>query len=218
MTDLDFQVEGAEPAPFAAVPLLLFKLRVRQGPSARGRPIHAIALRCQIRIEPARRRYGESEQEKLSDLFDAPHRWSQTLRPMLWAHTSVIVPPFQDDILIDLPVPCTFDFNVAATKYFDALAEGDVPISLLFSGTVFYEAEEDRLQVAQIPWEKESRFRLPAQTWKDMMNVYYPNTAWLCLRRDAFDQLYEYKRRCKLPIWEQALEKLLATANGVESA
>jgi hypothetical protein len=42
-----------------------------------------------------------------------------------------------------------------------------------------------------------------------MMDHYYPQTTWLCLRRDAFEQLYRYKRARGLPSFETALEELL---------
>ena len=214
MPDLHFQVEGAEPEHIAAAPLLLFQLRVRErvAPEVPPTPIHAVALSCQIRIEPARRRYGAPEQERLRDLFDTPDRWGQTLRAMLWTHTSVVVPAFTGETVADLPVPCTYDFNVAATRYFYALEDGEVPLSLLFSGTVFHEAEDGALQVSPISWEKEASFRLPVRVWQDMMDLYYPNSAWLCLRKDVFERLYQYKRRRGLPTWEQALEELLSTA------
>src|SRR5437763_2262520 len=121
MLDLTFRVDGAEPARFAAAPLLLFKLGISQSPpAARPTAIQAVALRCQIKIEPGRRRYEAQEQERLRDLFDTPDRWGQTLRPMLWTHAGVIVPPFTGATSADLPVPCTYDFNVAAAKYFYA--------------------------------------------------------------------------------------------------
>src|SRR5262245_16830055 len=126
MPDLSFNVEKAEVVPFAAAPLLAFKLRVSQAAGAM--PIQAIALRCQVRIEPAKRRYEAREHEGLLDLFDTPDRWGQTLRTMLWTHTSALVGPFEDSVLVDLPVPCSFDFNVAATKYFHALEGGEVPL------------------------------------------------------------------------------------------
>jgi hypothetical protein len=207
MPDLSFQVEKAEAVPFAASPMLLFKLRIDQVGEAV--PIHAIVLRCQVRIEPTQRRYPVPEQERLLDLFDTPDRWSQTLRPLLWTHTSAVVPPFSNTVVADLTVPCTFDFNVGATKYFYSLEDGVVSLSLLFSGTVFYERDGVGLQVAQIPWEKEATFRLPVAVWKEMMELYYPNTAWLCLRKDVFDRLYRYKSEQRLPTWEQALESLL---------
>ena len=207
MPDLNFQVEGAEAVPFAASPLLNIKLRIVNGDAEE--LIQTIALRCQIQIEATRRRYTAPEQERLHDLFGEPERWSQTLRPMLWTHASIIVPTFNGNTLADLPVACTFDFNVAATKYFAGLEDGEVPLCLLFSGTVFYEAENGAMQVAQISWEKEANYRLPVRIWKEMMDSYYPNSAWLSLRRDVFDRLYQHKMRLGLPTWEQALESLL---------
>jgi hypothetical protein len=213
MPDLNFKVEKAEAIPHAVQPLLNFALRISNDePGAEAEMIHTVALRCQIRIEPAKRRYESAEQEQLLDLFGEPSRWGQTLRTMLWTHTSLVVPAFTGSTLVELPVPCTFDFNVAATKFFYALEDGEVPLCLLFSGTVFY-ATDEGLQVMQIPWEKEANFRLPVRVWKQMMDFYYPNSAWLCLRKDAFDQLYQYKSRRGLPTWEAAIEALLAQAD-----
>ncbi len=210
MPDLNFQVEGVEAVAHAAAPLLSFKLRVTNAEP--DEPIHTVALRCQIQIEAARRRYNEREQERLLDLFGEPERWGQTLRTTLWTHASMVVTPFQGSTLVELPVPCTFDFNVAATKYFAGLEEGEVPLLMLFSGTVFYEATDGALQVSQISWEKEAKYRLPVRVWQEMMDFYYPNSAWLSLRRDVFDRLAQYKMRRGIPTWEQALESMLAAA------
>jgi len=207
MPDLSFAVETVEAVAFAAAPLLAFKLRVSNRHA--DEPIHTIALRCQIMIDPARRRYADEDQERLRDLFGEAERWGQTVRPLLWTHASVVVPSFTGGCVADLQVPCTFDFNVAATKYFAGLTDGEVPLNLLFSGTVFYAGGEGALQAAQIPWDKEARYRLPVQVWKQMMEVYYPNSAWLCLRKDVFDRLYRYKVRRGIPTFEQALESIL---------
>jgi hypothetical protein len=214
MPELSFQVEGVEPHRNAAVPLLLFKLRLAEAVKGgkQPTPIHTIMLRCQVRIEPARRRYSAAEQDRLGDLFGTPQRWGQTLRPMLWTHVSAAVPPFTGGCVVDLPVPCSYDFTVGSTKYFAALTEGDLPLCFLFSGTIFYRTDEDALQVEQISWEKEATFRLPAATWRGLMDRFYPHSAWLCLRQDVFDRLNEYRSRQGLPTWEQALEHLLATA------
>lgn len=215
MPDLKFQVVTAEPEPYSVGPILKFKLHVSQSAATGAEvvPIHSITLQCQIRIDPAGRHYGPSEREKLLDLFDKPSRWGQTLRPLLWTHASAGIGPFTDAIEVDLPVPCTYDFNVAVTKYFYALEDGEIPVTLLFSGTMFHEGADGTLQVAQIPWDREAAFRLPVRVWKEMMEQYYPNTAWLCLRKDVFDRLYEYKSRRGLPTWEQALEGLLRSAD-----
>jgi hypothetical protein len=210
--DLSVRVESVEAPPFAASPLLVFKLRLaNRDPRER---ISIVALRCQIQVEATRRGYASEEQERLSDLFGEPDRWGQTLRPMLWTHASVIASPFEGETDVDLAVPCTFDFNVAATKYFAGLSDGDVPLLFLFSGTVFYESDTGSLQVAQIPWDREARYRLPIAVWRRMMEEHYPNTAWLSLRQDVFDRLYQYKVSRGIPTWEKTVESLLP---GVES-
>jgi hypothetical protein len=213
MPDFEFQVEAAEPQRHAAAPLLFFKLRIREVPATRQpTPIHTIVLRCQIRIEPARRRYSAAEQSRLADLFDTPERWGQTLRPFSWTQADVIVPPFAGLGSADLPVSCSSDFCLAATKYFAALEDGDIPLCFLFSGTVFYRTEVQPLQVGQIAWDKEAYFRLSATTWSALMDLYYPNSAWICLRKDVFDRLNGYRSRHGLPTWEQVLERLLTGA------
>jgi hypothetical protein len=211
MPDLNFQVDGVVPDCHSAEPLLLFKLRVIEDVTSTPTPIHAVVLRCQLRIEPARRRYSDAEKERLLDLFGTPDRWGQTLRPMPWAHVSAIVPAFSGTGAVDLPVPCSFDFSLAATKYFAALDDADIPLCFLFSGTIFYDPGPG-LQVAQISWQKEAYFRLPATTWRKLMDAYYPNCGWLCLRKDVFDRLNDYKSVQGLPTWEHALERLLAAA------
>jgi hypothetical protein len=107
-------------------------------------------------------------------------------------------------------VPCNYDFSLAATKYFDALEGGDIPLCFLFSGTVFYQAEGRGLQAAQIPWDREAFFRLPATTWKELMALYYPDGAWLRLPRDVFDHLAAYRSDRGLPTLEDAVAALLA--------
>lgn len=207
MPDLSFQIEKSEPQRFTVAPTLLFKLRIAN--AVANETIHSVALRCQIQLEVTRRQYSSEDQDQLRDLFGEKERWGQTLKTMLWTHASLVAPAFQETTVVDFPVPCTFDFNVAATKYFHGLADGDVPLCFLFSGTVFYADDGGALQVAPIPWDKEARFRLPVKSWREMMDIYYPNSAWLCLRRDVFERLYQYKVEHGIPTWEQALESVL---------
>ncbi|HTW64319.1 MAG TPA: DUF6084 family protein [Bryobacteraceae bacterium] len=206
MPDLEFRIDSAGSVPFAATPMIAFRLRVEN--RSRDEAIHSIALHSQIMIESARRRYSEEEQEPLLDLFGEPSRWSQTLRPMLWTHADVTVSSFSESTTVDLQVPCSFDFNLAATKYFYALSEGEIPLNFLFSGSCFFTGTGG-LQVAPIPWSKETRFRLAAAVWREMMDRYYPNSAWLQIRQDVFDRLYRYKMQAGIATWEEALERLL---------
>ncbi|HSS20524.1 MAG TPA: DUF6084 family protein [Pyrinomonadaceae bacterium] len=211
MPDLRFEVEGVEAVAFSATPLLVFKLRVtNRDPQEL---VQSVALRCQLQIESTHRKYSPAEQDRLLDLFGEPERWSRTLRPMLWTHANVTVKPFQGSTLVELPVTCTFDFNVAATKYFAGLDDGEVPLNLMFSGTIFYEPVGQGLQIEQVPWDRECRYRFPISVWKEMMEIYYPNSAWLCLRRDTFDKLAQYKMDHGMTTWEQALESILPAAD-----
>jgi hypothetical protein len=207
MPDLQLMIESAEVVQYASTPLMAFKVRIANNPSEE--IIHTVALRAQIQIEVTRRKYDANEQTRLLDLFGEPERWGQTLRNMLWTHASVVVPRFTGSVLADIPVPCTFDFNVAATKYFHGVTSGDLPLCFQFSGTVFYQKEGEALQVAPISWVKEAKYRLPVKVWKDLMDVYYPNSAWLALQRDTFEKLYQYKMREGIPTWEEALERAL---------
>jgi hypothetical protein len=208
--DLSFQVDGAEVTPYAVAPLLTFRLRATN--VSPDEAIHNVVLRCQIQIESTRRKYDPEEEQRLRDLFGEPQRWGQTLRAMLWTHANVVIPPFAGETVIDLPVTCTYDFNLAVTKYFYALEQGEIPLNFLFSGTVFYQ-DGEALQVAPISWSKEARFRLPVATWRHLMETYYPNLAWLQLRQDVFDRLYRYKVRHGIATWEQLMERILSAAD-----
>jgi uncharacterized protein DUF6084 len=206
--ELHFQVLSAAAVPFAAVPLVNFRLEVVNGD--RATQVHSGVLRCQIQLEATRRRYDRNEQARLVDLFGEAERWSTTLKALLWTHATIAIPQFTDRTVIDVPIPCSFDFNIAATKYFDGLQAGEVPLNFLFSGTVFYESIVDRtLQVAPIPWDSEASFRLPVATWRKLMDHYYPNGAWLRLHRDMFERLAQFKRQSGIPTWEEALDRLL---------
>ncbi len=207
--DLDFTIETAETLRFAASPHIVFKLRIA---NSAPRTIHTVILRCQIQLDVSRRRYTAEEQKRLTDLFGEPNRWGETLRPLLWTNTSVVVPSFDNSTVVDLPIPCTFDFNVAATKYFAGIETGEIPVSFFFNGTIFYEGEDSALQVAQISWEKEASHRMPIRIWREMMDAYYPNTAWLCLQRDAFERLYAYKVKRGIPTFDEALLQAIEPA------
>jgi hypothetical protein len=207
MPDLRFVIASAEPVQNAAAPLLAFKLQLTNVPAEE--IIHTVAVRAQIQLEVTRRKYDSGEQARLQDLFGEPDRWGQTLRNMLWTHTSMVVPRFTGSTMADLQVPCTFDFNVAATKYFHGVTGGDLPLCFQFSGTVFYQGNDQTLQVAPISWDKEAKYRLPVKVWKNLMDAYYPNSAWLALQRDTFEKLYQFKIREGIPTWEEAIERAL---------
>jgi hypothetical protein len=210
LTDLSFAVLGARAEPYAAVPTLVFRLRLTE---STGERIHAVALRCQIQIEPRQRHYTGPEEERLLELFGEPRRWSETLKTVLWTHASLMVPGFTGSLEIDLPVACTYDFEVTAAKYFHALDDGEIPLLLLFNGTVFTRGQTG-FSVEPVPWEKEAPYRLPVRVWRELMDQYFPGGAWIRLRRESFDALHLFKARRALPTWDDAVESLLREAEG----
>jgi hypothetical protein len=211
MPDLSFEVIGAEVPAFAAVPTLSFKLRIAN--NVEQERIYSISLRSQIRLAVTQRRYNAQEQAQLLEVFGEPGRWGETLRSLLWTHANMVVQQFTGSTVVDLPVPCTYDFEVVSTKYFHALEGGEIPLLFLFSGTIFYEGKEGQLQIGQISWSKEASFRLPVARWQEMMARYYPNSTWIRLQKDVFDQLYQYKSRHGLPTWEETLLRLLRASD-----
>ncbi len=211
MVDLDFGIESVNVERFAASPHLRFALRMTNNTPEW--PVLNVMLNCQIRIEPTRRLYSAPEHERLSDLFGEPDRWSHTLHGFLWTHVNLMVPAMDIERVIDLPVACSYDFNIAATKYIDGLEQGEVPLNFLFSGSIFYSNSDGQLQITQVAWTKECGYRLPVDVWRSMMDHYYPRSAWLCLERDAFEALYRYKRQNSLASFEQALHALLENQN-----
>jgi hypothetical protein len=201
---LSFAVDSADALRFAAAPTVAFDLVVESD-----KPVRSLSLNSQVRIVPTRRGYGEDDQTRLIELFGTPERWGETLRSFLWTNTTLVIPPFEGSTRVELTVPCTYDLEVAAAKYFNALGDGDVPLEFLFSGTVFYLADEGSLRTAQIPWECEAQFRLPIRIWKLAMENHFPGSAWVRLRKDVFERLVAYKGERALPTWEATMDDLL---------
>jgi hypothetical protein len=208
MTTLAFDVVAARAEAHAAVPTIMMRVRVTE---AEGGTVHALALRCQIRIEPQRRRYQPDEEDRLYEMFGETPRWGDSLRPFLWTHVSTTVAGFTGSTEFDLPVPCTYDFEVAAAKYLHALSGGDIPLILLFSGTVFTRGERG-FAAEPVSWSLEATYRLPVAVWRGVMDLYFPNSGWLRVNRDVLDRLQRFKVSRALPTWDQAFELLLKQA------
>lgn len=205
MAELVFDCVGAAAERYAATPLLTLRLRVSE---TTGQRVDAIALRCQIRVEPHRRRYSGEEADRLLDLFGEPGRWGETLKPLQFCTLTAMVPGFTGAVTVDLPVPCTYDLEIASTKYFDGLADGVIPLLLLFSGTVFA-TRDGRLSVQQVPWSKEAAYGLPVAVWREAVDAHFPDSAWVPVRRSTLDALRRFKSRGALPTWDSAVSALL---------
>jgi hypothetical protein len=208
MTALTIAVVDARPAPYTAAPAIAFRLQIHD---AGGGRVHALALRCQARIEPRGRRYTKDEQARLYELFGDVSMWDRSLRGVTWAHCAILVPSFDEQIEVDLQVPCTYDLEVASAKYLHALREGDVPLVFLFSGTMF-QADGAGLRVEPVSWDLESSFRMPAAVWRAAMEQFFPGGGWLRVQRDTIDRLQEFRGRHALVTWDETIDRLLQQA------
>jgi Family of unknown function (DUF6084) len=208
MAELIFDCVGARAEKFAVMPSMSLDLRIAE---TTGQRVDAIALRCQIRIEPARRHYSAEEAGRLNDLFGDTSRWADTLKPMQLTTVATMVPGFAGSTEVDLPVTFTYDLEIGSTRYFAGLEGGEIPLLLLFSGTVF-SAADGKLQIQQVPWSKEARFRLPLQVWRAAIEAHFPGSAWIKMSQSTLDELLAFKSRHALPTWDATLTALLKQA------
>jgi hypothetical protein len=208
MTELSFSCLDVRAERYAVGPTLVFRLHIDTDADQQ---VRALALRCQIRIEPGRRGYGEREGERLLELFGERGRWGDTLKPFQFANASTVVPSFTGSTEVDVSVPCSYDMEVTAGRYFHALEEGEVPFILLFSGTIFGEGERV-LCIQQVPWHAETRYRMPVAVWREMMDTHFPGSGWLRLRRETIDALAQFRASRALPTWDDAVIAVLDTA------
>jgi hypothetical protein len=209
MVDLVFDCVDCKPDRYAAGPTLVFKLRIAE---ISGATLHSIGLRVQFRIEPQRRRYSADESEGLMDLFGGPERYGETLHPMQLATIPVMVQGFTGSTEVDVPLACSYDLEVATGRYFAALENGEVPLALLFSGTVFYKTEDGTVAVTQVPWDKEASYRLPVSIWREMIDIFFPNSGWLMLRDDTIKALTRFKSGEAVAGWDETLALLMQRA------
>ena len=213
MADLIFGCTGVTAERYAATPTLTFSLTITE---RSGVKVHAIALRCQIRIEPHRRRYSAAEAQRLHDLFGDPSRWAETVKPIQLATVTTMVPTFTAVTETDLQVPCTYDLEVASARYLQGLDDGTIPLLLLFSGTVFV-ANGENFTVELVPWSAEASYRMPVSIWRELADIHFPNSAWLRCSRGTLDDLSAFKARHALPTWDATLQALLAQAGLAEA-
>jgi Family of unknown function (DUF6084) len=205
--ELAFSVVDGDVLEHAAVPTLRFVLRVESTGEVR-----SVSLNVQVRIAATRRPYSDREEEGLRELFGSSEQWARSLRSLHWTNLALNVPAFSGSTLVELPVTCTYDLEVAAAKYLNALENGVVPLEFLFGGTVFYSGADGRLQVRPISWSEEAEFGLPAWVWREMMDRHFPGSAWLRLQRDTFDRLHAYRARQAHLGWDDTVEALLRGA------
>jgi hypothetical protein len=208
VSELAFAVRDVVPDRYAATPTLAVHLRIEDPDGDR---VHALALRTQVLVEPQRRRHTDDEAARLLDVFGERERWSSTVRPATWATCSTVVPGFTGGTDVVLPLPCTYDLEAGSARYLQALDGGDVPLLLLFSGTVF-RIGPGGLRVAPVPWHAEAAHRMPVAVWRELVDLHWPDSGWLRLRRDTLRALQEHRARIGATSWEETVEDLLDRA------
>ena len=209
MTQLSFTALDIVAEPYAAAPQLTARLRIEE---STGAVIHAIALRCQVRIEPQRRPYSDADMAELLGLFGDRSRWRDTLRPFPWMQCAAMVQGFTGATDVDLPMPCTYDFEVTGSKYLHAVRDGFIPLLLLFSGTVFTRGNSG-FGVEQVGWDCEASYQLPVSVWQQVIEANFPGTGWLRLDRDVLHALARYQAEHGLTGWDETITTLLAVAS-----
>jgi hypothetical protein len=203
--DLQFSVQGAAVAQ-AVAPAIALELRVER---SCGGPVRSLVLAAQVRIAAPRRGYDAATKERLLGVFGPPEAWARSLTSLLWARPTVLVPGFDERAVVELHLPCSYDMQVAHAGYLAGVRDATIPLELLFSGSVFYAAEDGRLQVAQVSWEKEAAYDLPAALWQEAMDHHFPGARWMRLDTEHLDRLLVFRSRQALPTWEATVDALL---------
>lgn len=206
MSALAVSILDARPSAQTAAPAIVFRLRIEH---IRGGRVHAIGLRCQVRIEPRGRHYSREEQSRLYELFGDVGQWHRSLRAVTWAHASLVVPSFDRLIEVDLPVACTYDLEVASAKYLHAVRDGDVPVAFAFSGSIFSPDASGSLNIEPVPWDLDASYRMPGGVWQAAMDQFFPGGGWLRLQRETIDRLQAFRGRNAVVSWDEAIGLLL---------
>ncbi len=207
----EFEVLGARPLRHAATPTLLLDLQVSE---RSGREVYMVALTIQVMIEPARRTYDDRTRERLEGLFGAPERWAVTTRSLVWAQLSVLVPAFTGMTTVAVPIPCSYDHEVAAAKYLYSLSGGEAPLALHFNGVVYYRGDDGALQMVLVPWSRSAGFQLPVESWRETVEHYYPGSGWVALQRDTIEALERRRVRGAHATLDACVAELLAGVDG----
>jgi hypothetical protein len=202
----EFQVLAASARRHAAVPMLDFDVHVSE---PGGRTVYMIALSIQVMIEPARRTYDPEAQARLVELFGPPERWATTTRNLVWTQVDVLVPAFTGSTTFKVPVPCSYDLEVASAKYFHGLTGGEAPLAFNFNGRVYYRDDASGLQMSLVPWSCSAEFRMPVEAWRELIEYYFPKTGWVPLHVDTLRALQAEKARRGSPTFDACVAELL---------
>lgn len=204
--EVEFEITGAAHLAFAASPTMLFAATATD-PS--GFKIQSIALTAQVMIDPAKRGYDPETRSRLAELFGPPAHWAPSTSGLSWARVSTAIPGFAGRTTFGLEVPCTYDLEVAAAKYFYAVTDGEIPLSFHFNGNVFFHGRSGGLQVSPVAWSSTAQFKLPVSTWRAMIAEHYPGGGWIRLDHATLAALNDRRALLGLPSFEACITELL---------
>ena len=203
MPDLGFKFEGAESAKFAASPQINFKLRLNNSD-----PYGSNSFR-RLAVSDSTRGYATPLYRGGATKAARSVRRTRALEPdsaqSALDSRECECPSLSAGKLLSISRCHARSISTWARRnIFMGWATDKCPSASCSAELFSMRAMASPLQVAPISWDKEARFNLPVKVWHDMMDSYYPNTAWIHLRRDVFERLYDYKVRHGIPTWEQA--------------
>lgn len=207
MPDLDFEIISADVKPQAAVPTIVFNLQITN--DIEDEEIYAVGLKSQIRIEAVHRKYDEEAKSLLREVFGKPERWDENLKSLYWKQVTIPVPRFTGQTQVEIPLECSEDLSTSVGKYFYAIEEGEVPLTFIFKGSVFYKGSEDTIQVTPVPWEKEASYNMSISVWNNLREAYFPDSKYLRVSHELFDKLYTYKTKSIHPTLNKCLGSLV---------
>jgi hypothetical protein len=202
----EFAITGAAHLAYAAAPTMVFTTTASE---SSGREIQSMALSVQVMLDPAKRGYDPETRERLAELFGPPASWTPSTQGLAWARVATVVPGFTGATTFALELPCTYDLEVAAAKYFYAVQDGEAPLSFHFYGTVFYRGPDGGLQVTPVPWSSSSEFRMPIAAWRAMIAEHYPGGGWIRVSHETLATLNARRAGRGLASFDACIEELL---------
>jgi hypothetical protein len=173
-----FSVVDAKPKHYAASPTIVFRLRIGCDDQ-----VEAMVLRVQIRIEPRRHNNGH---------------------PFAWADIPVMVPAFTGETFVDVNVPCTYDFDNTAARFFNDVEAGEIPLRFFFTGSIFRRTEES-FSVSMLSWQSECAYRMPLEVWQDAMRACYGDSVLIRIDRETFERLQRLRTQTGATSWDAVL-------------
>jgi hypothetical protein len=132
----------------------------------------------------------------------APHH--NNGHPFAWTDIPVMVPAFDGETEVDVNVPCTYDFDVTATRFFSEQDGGEIPLRFFFSGSIFRRAQQS-FSVSMLSWQSECAYRMPLQVWRDAMKACYGDSVLIRIDRQTFERLIRDRIATGATSWDTVL-------------